>query len=124
MIEPTESESKEELDRLCDALLSIREEITKIERGEWDKVNNPIKNAPHTQAVCISSDWNRPYPREAAAYPIVSLFLTYINDLIKLKDNYSFFFKSFIKPESKIWPTVGRVDDSYGDKNLLTKLDK
>ena len=93
MIEPTESESKEELDRLCDALLSIREEIAKIERGEWDKVNNPIKNAPHTQAVCISSDWNRPYPREAAAYPIVSLFLTYINDLIMLKDNYSFFFQ-------------------------------
>ncbi len=71
MIEPTESESKDELDRLCDALISIREEIAKIERGEWDKVNNPLKNAPHTQEVCINSSWNRPYTREVAAYPIV-----------------------------------------------------
>lgn len=72
MIEPTESESKEELDRLCDALISIRVEIAKIEKGEWDKVNNPLKHAPHTQALCISSEWNRPYSREVAAYPIVS----------------------------------------------------
>jgi glycine dehydrogenase len=75
MIEPTESECRAELDRLCDALLSIREEIARIERGEWDKVNNPIKNAPHTQEVCISSNWNRPYTRETAAYPIVSYSL-------------------------------------------------
>lgn len=100
MIEPTESESKEELDRLCDALISIREEIAKIEKGEWDKVNNPLKHAPHTQALCISSEWNRPYSREVAAYPI-----------------------AYLKPETKMWPTVGRVDDSYGDKNLITKLD-
>lgn len=98
MIEPTESENKEELDRLVDALLKIREEIAKIERGEWDKKNNPLKNAPHTQEVCISSNWNRPYTRETAAYPT-----------------------NLIKPESKMWPTCGRVDDSYGDKNLITK---
>jgi glycine dehydrogenase len=55
----------------------IREEIAKIERGEWDKNNNPIKNAPHTQQVCISSDWNRPYSRETAAYPTVFIFEVY-----------------------------------------------
>lgn len=72
MVEPTESESKEELDRLCDALISIREEIRKIEKGEWDRNNNPLRNAPHTQEICISSNWNRPYTRETAAYPIVN----------------------------------------------------
>lgn len=99
MVEPTESESKEELDRFCDALLMIREEIKKIESGEWDKVNNPIKNSPHTQEVCINSNWDRPYTRETAAFPIKHL-----------------------KPENKIWPTVGRVNDSYGDKNLVVRL--
>jgi glycine dehydrogenase len=71
MVEPTESECKDELDRLCDSLLSIRKEIAKIEKGEWDKVNNPIKNAPHTLEVCLSSKWERPYSREVAAFPIV-----------------------------------------------------
>ena len=98
MIEPTESESREELDRLCDALLSIRQEISRIEKGEWDKTNNPIKNAPHTLEVCTSTSWSRPYTRETAAFPI-----------------------GYVKPESKIWPTCGRVNDSYGDKNLVTK---
>lgn len=77
MIEPTESESKDELDRLCDALLSIRKEIAKIESGEWDKHNNPIKNAPHTQELCLSSKWDKPYSRETAAYPIVKFFLVF-----------------------------------------------
>jgi len=99
MIEPTESESKAELDRLCDALISIREEIAKIEQGIWDKKNNPLKNAPHIQEICLSSNWDKPYSRETAAYPI-----------------------GFIRPESKIWPTSGRVDDSYGDKHLVTRI--
>lgn len=98
MIEPTESEGKDELDKLCDALISIRKEVAKIESGEWDKQNNPLKNAPHTQEMCISSNWNKPYSREIAAYPI-----------------------SYVKPESKQWPTSGRVDDLYGDKNLICK---
>lgn len=101
MIEPTESESKEELDRLCDALINIRKEITKIESGEWDRKNNPLKNAPHTQEQCISDSWNKPYDRQIAAYPLDS-----------------------IKPESKMWPTCGRVDDSYGDKHLVVKWSK
>jgi glycine dehydrogenase len=75
MIEPTESESKEEMDRLCDALISIRAEIAKIESGEWDKTNNPLKHAPHTQELCISSNWNRAYSRETAAFPIVCILI-------------------------------------------------
>jgi len=94
MIEPTESEDKAELDRLCDALLSIREEIRLIEDGKMDKVVNPLKMAPHTLATVISSKWDRPYPREMAAYP-----------------------KSWCK--DKLWPSVGRVDDQYGDRNLV-----
>lgn len=98
MIEPTESEDIGELDRFCDALISIRQEIENVKNGVWDKQNNPLKNSPHTQAMCISSKWDKPYDRELAAYPSV-----------------------YIKPESKIWPTVARVDDSYGDKNLNVK---
>ena len=92
MIEPTESENKQELDRFCDALIcklkmfyfkfdsflifeiilkAIREEISKIEQGIWDNTNNPLRNAPHVQEVCVSSNWNKPYSRETAAYPIV-----------------------------------------------------
>ena len=77
----------------------IREEIKKIETGVWDKHNNPLKNAPHTQEVCISSNWDKPYSREVAAYPI-----------------------DHIKPETKFWPSCGRVNDSYGDKHFVTKL--
>ncbi|XP_075170541.1 glycine dehydrogenase (decarboxylating), mitochondrial [Haematobia irritans] len=96
MIEPTESEDKEELDRFCDALISIREEIAQIEAGKLDRNVNPLKMAPHTQSQVISEKWDRPYSREMAAFPAL-----------------------FIKPESKIWPTVGRIDDAYGDKHLV-----
>ncbi|KAH8359419.1 hypothetical protein KR093_006537 [Drosophila rubida] len=96
MIEPTESEDKEELDRFCDAMISIREEIADIEEGRMDKAVNPLKMAPHTQAQVISDKWNRPYTREQAAFPAL-----------------------FVKPDAKIWPTVGRIDDAYGDKHLV-----
>ncbi|KAI8123098.1 hypothetical protein FF38_11750 [Lucilia cuprina] len=96
MIEPTESEDKEELDRFCEAMISIRGEIAEIEAGRMDRNINPLKMAPHTQSQVISESWNRPYSRELAAFPAL-----------------------FIKPESKIWPTVGRIDDAYGDKHLV-----
>lgn len=96
MIEPTESEDKEELDRFCDAMISIREEIRQIENGTMDKAINPLKMAPHTQEQVISNEWNRPYTREQAAFPA-----------------------SFVKPDSKVWPTVGRIDDVFGDKHLI-----
>ncbi|ETN80938.1 glycine dehydrogenase, partial [Necator americanus] len=94
MIEPTESEDKGEMDRLVDALLSIREEIAMIERGELDRQRNPLKMAPHTLAKVASDGWDLPYPRELAAFP---------------------------KPwcHQKNWPTTGRIDDQYGDKNLV-----
>jgi len=72
MIEPTESEDKEELDRFCDAMISIREEIAEIEAGRMDKAVNPLKMSPHTQAQVISDKWDRPYTREQAAFPAVS----------------------------------------------------
>ncbi|GBP05284.1 Glycine dehydrogenase [Eumeta japonica] len=96
MIEPTESEDKEELDRFCDAMISIRTEIGEIEAGRMDKNINPLKMAPHTQSQVISENWCRPYSRELAAFPAV-----------------------FVRPESKIWPTVARIDDAYGDKHLV-----
>jgi len=96
MLEPTESEDKGELDRYCDALISIRNEIEMIERGQLDMKVNPLKMSPHTIADVITSEWKRPYPREMAAFPI-----------------------SYIKPESKIWATVSRIDDIYGDQNLI-----
>ncbi|PZW43701.1 glycine dehydrogenase [Mesonia algae] len=92
MIEPTESESKEELDRFCDALISIREEISTVVKEE---PNNVLKNAPHTLKMLTSSDWDFPYSREKAAYP-----LPYVSD-------------------NKFWPSVRRVDDAYGDRNLM-----
>ncbi|NML21059.1 aminomethyl-transferring glycine dehydrogenase [Pseudoflavitalea sp. G-6-1-2] len=95
MIEPTESEDKAELDRFCDAMLSIREEIRAIEENKSDKKDNPLKNAPHTQQVVISSDWNRNYSRETAAFP-----LPYV-------------------AENKFWPSVSRVNNTYGDRNLI-----
>ncbi|RVE47093.1 hypothetical protein evm_008277 [Chilo suppressalis] len=96
MIEPTESEDLQELDRFCEALITIRKEIKDIEDGLIDKRLNPLKMAPHTQAEVISEDWNRPYSREQAAFPA-----------------------PFVKGETKIWPTVGRIDDMYGDKHLV-----
>lgn len=96
MIEPTESEDKDQLDKYCQALLIIRQEIDDIEKGVLDKLNNPIKNAPHAQQIVCSSEWTRPYSREKAAFPA-----------------------QFVTPVSKVWPTVGRVDDTYGDTNLF-----
>ena len=95
MIEPTESESKAECDRLCDALIAIRAEIARVEKGEWPRDNNPLKNAPHTAAVCTANEWNRPYTRQEAAFPAPWL--------------HAF----------KYWPPVGRVDNPYGDRNLV-----
>lgn len=96
MIEPTESEDKQELDRFCDALISIRQEIRDIEEGKLDVRINPLKMAPHTQEQVISSSWERPYTREQAAFPA-----------------------PFVRPETKVWPTVSRIDDIYGDKHLV-----
>jgi glycine dehydrogenase len=95
MIEPTESESKEELDRFCDALIAIREEIREIEDGRADRQQNLLTNAPHTLEQVIADEWSRPYARERAAYPSRSV------------------------REHKVWPTVGRVDSAYGDRNLV-----
>jgi glycine dehydrogenase len=95
MIEPTESESRAELDRFCDALLAIRGEMERIASGEWPRDNNPLKNAPHTAQVVGADAWDRPYGRELAAYPVPSL------------------------REHKFWPFVGRIDNVYGDRNLV-----
>ncbi len=95
MIEPTESESREELDRFCDALISIRAEIAAIEKGELDRADNPLLNSPHTISQIGRDDWDHPYSREQAAWPMEYL------------------------RESKFWPTVGRIDDTYGDRNLV-----
>lgn len=95
MVEPTESESLSELDRFCDAMISIHGEIMQIERGELDKNDNPLKNAPHTASMLLSSDWTKSYSRELAAYP---------NDSLR---NYKF------------WPVVARIDNVYGDRNLV-----
>uniref|UniRef100_UPI00313B1D16 aminomethyl-transferring glycine dehydrogenase n=1 Tax=Pseudomonas sp. OTU5201 TaxID=3043850 RepID=UPI00313B1D16 len=94
MIEPTESESKEELDRFCDAMIRIREEIRAVENGELDANDNPLKNAPHTAAELVG-EWTHHYSRELAVYPTASLV------------------------EGKYWPPVGRVDNVYGDRNLV-----
>jgi glycine dehydrogenase len=95
MIEPTESESKEELDRFCDALIAIHGEMQRVASGEWPRDNNPLKNAPHTAPVVTADDWKRPYSRELAAYPAPWL------------------------REHKFWPYVGRIDNVYGDRNLV-----
>lgn len=95
MVEPTESESKAEMDRFCEALLSIREEIRDIESGKFDAHNNLLKNAPHTAQMVISDSWSYPYSREQAAYP------------------------AKWTRTSKFWPSVGRIDDAYGDRNLV-----
>ena len=95
MIEPTESESKDELDRFCDALISIHEEIQEIGRGLADLNDNVLKNAPHTAEEALSARWAHPYSREKAIYPL-----------------------SFVR-ENKFWPPVGRINNPYGDKNLV-----
>jgi glycine dehydrogenase len=99
MIEPTESEDKGELDRLCDALIKIREEIHEIESGLFDKKNNVLKNAPHSLEEVIVLEWNKPYTRQKAAYPL-----------------------PWIKVRGKYWPTISRVDNVWGDKYPNTHL--
>ncbi|MEA3125261.1 MAG: glycine dehydrogenase [Caballeronia sp.] len=95
MVEPTESESKEELDRFIDAMIAIRDEIRAVEEGKSDREDNPPKNAPHTAAVVVADDWSHAYSRETAAYPLASLIAR------------------------KYWPPVGRADNAYGDRNLF-----
>jgi glycine dehydrogenase len=95
MIEPTESESKAELDRFIEAMICIHAEISKVERGEYDRIDNPLKGAPHTAEVVTSDDWQHGYSREVAAFPVPSL------------------------RKKKYWPPVGRADNAYGDRNLF-----
>jgi glycine dehydrogenase len=95
MIEPTESESKEELDRFCDAMIAIREEIGRIEAGVWDRQDNPLKQAPHTMERVVSNEWRHAYTREEAAFPAAWLRAW------------------------KFWPAVARVESAYGDRNLV-----
>jgi glycine dehydrogenase len=95
MIEPTESESKFELDRFIEAMVAIAEEIRKVTNGSFDKENNPLKNAPHTAEVILANEWDKPYTREEAAYPVSRL------------------------RKNKYWPPVGRADNVYGDRNLF-----
>ncbi|MEP0846027.1 MAG: aminomethyl-transferring glycine dehydrogenase [Phycisphaerae bacterium] len=95
MIEPTESEPKRELDRLCDALIAIREEIRAVETGRWPREDNPLVNAPHTAAATTATEWPHPYTREQAAFPA-----------------------AWVR-ENKFWPPVGRIDNVYGDRHLF-----
>jgi glycine dehydrogenase len=95
MVEPTESETLAELDRFINAMIAIRNEIRKIESGDWPQDNNPLKHAPHTAASLLGADWSRPYSRETGAFPVAAL------------------------KQVKYWPTVGRVDNVYGDRNLF-----
>ena len=95
MIEPTESEGQAELDRFCEAMIAIRKEIAAIEEGRWDKDVNPLKMAPHTSRMVTADEWNLPYTRSEAVYP-----LDWIAD-------------------NKFWPSVGRIDEVYGDRNLM-----
>jgi glycine dehydrogenase len=95
MVEPTESESLEELDRFCDAMLSIRTEIDRVIAGEWAIEDSPLRHAPHTADVVTSDEWTRPYPRALAAYP------------------------SAAQRKTKYWPPVGRIDGAFGDRNIV-----
>jgi glycine dehydrogenase len=95
MVEPTESESKEELDKFCDALISIKKEIDEIVSGKTDKADNVLKNAPHTAKVLIADEWKHSYSREKAAYPL-----------------------KWVR-ENKFWPSVGKIDNAHGDRNLI-----
>ncbi|MGE5666320.1 MAG: aminomethyl-transferring glycine dehydrogenase, partial [Betaproteobacteria bacterium] len=95
MVEPTESEAQHELDRFCDAMIAIREEIRAVEEGRADREDNPLKNAPHTAAVVMAGTWSHAYTREQAAFPLATL------------------------RQQKYWPPVGRVDNVYGDRNVM-----
>ncbi|XP_003745096.1 glycine dehydrogenase (decarboxylating), mitochondrial [Galendromus occidentalis] len=96
MVEPTESEDKAELDRFCDAMIYIRQEIQNIEDGKWSKDDNPVKNSPHTIKTITQNEWEHAYTREQAVFPA-----------------------PFITPATKMWPTVSRIDDTYGDTHLI-----
>ncbi|MBO9573888.1 MAG: glycine dehydrogenase (aminomethyl-transferring), partial [Chitinophagaceae bacterium] len=95
MIEPTESEPKAELDRFCDALISIHEEIMAIESGKADKTDNPLKNAPHTMQAICGDEWKHKYSRQEAAFPLAYVM------------------------KNKFWPSVARINNTYGDRNLI-----
>jgi len=95
MIEPTESESKAEIDRFCEAMIAIRQEISDVEAGVLDRKDNPLKNSPHTMEAVIADDWSHAYSRERAAFPLPST------------------------RHQKFWPAVGRVESAYGDRNLV-----
>jgi glycine dehydrogenase len=95
MIEPTESESKGELDRFCEAMIAIREEIRSIENGLFHRADNPLKNAPHTAFEVTASEWAHPYSREQAAYP------------------------ARWTRDRKFWPPVSRLDNAFGDRKLV-----
>jgi glycine dehydrogenase len=95
MIEPTESESKAELDRFIDAMISIRHEIEKVAKQEWTLDDNPLVHSPHTPEMAMSSEWKHAYSRETAVFP-----------------------RPWVKA-NKFWPTVGRVDNAYGDRNVV-----
>lgn len=95
MIEPTESEPKAELDRFCEAMRSIREEIDRVASGEWDPEDNPLKNAPHVMDDLVEEHWAHPYSREVAAFPVPGL------------------------RQTKVWANVARVDNVYGDRNVV-----
>ena len=99
MIEPTESESKAELDRFCDAMIAIRQEIREVEENRWPRGDNPLKNAPHPACAIVESEWNHPYSRQQAVYPD--------------KGTRS----------HKFWPAVGRIDNASGDRNLICTCD-
>jgi glycine dehydrogenase len=95
MVEPTESEDLTELDRFCDAMIAIRTEIDRVAAGDWDVADNPLKNAPHTAAMLIAGEWKHPYSAAEAAYP------------------------AGVDPRAKYWPPVRRLDEAYGDRNLM-----
>jgi len=95
MVEPTESEPLAELDRFVEAMISIRDEIRRVEEGTWPRDDNPLKHAPHTAASVVATEWRRPYSRELAAYPAAGI------------------------ERRKYWPPVGRVDNVHGDRNLF-----
>ena len=95
MIEPTESENLAEINRFCNALISIKKEIDKVDNGSFDKKDNPLKNAPHTHLELSADEWKHLYKREEAAFP---------NEYLKV---------------NKFWPPVGRVDNVFGDRNLV-----
>jgi glycine dehydrogenase len=95
MVEPTESETRAELDRFCDAMISIRAEIQAVEDGSADRENNVLRNSPHCLHAVTGDSWDHPYTREQAAYPAAWL------------------------KQQKFWPSVGRIDNPYGDRNLV-----